>query len=237
MAGRRALALGSRRLGQIGRISKGVGGNKDDEVSSGVPCIRYGDLYTTHDFVIRKSRSFVPNGKAAQYTAIEFGDVLFAGSGETIAEIGKSAVNLMRQDARCGGDVIIFRPRKPVDARYFGYTLDSHPVAGQKASMGRGFTIMHIYGSQLKYLSMPLPPLAEQTSIAHFLDRSVARIQRYVNAKQKLITLLDEQKRAMISQVVTGQIDVRTGKPYAAYRPSRNGSPRKVPAHWEVRRF
>ena len=43
-----------RRLAQIGRLSKGNGGNKDDEVPMGVPCVRYGDLYTTHTYFIRK---------------------------------------------------------------------------------------------------------------------------------------------------------------------------------------
>ena len=81
-----------RTLGQIGSFLKGNGGNKDDEVPYGIPCIRYGDLYTTHDYFIDRSRSCISDGKRAEYTAIEFGDVLFAGSGETIAEIGKSCI-------------------------------------------------------------------------------------------------------------------------------------------------
>ena len=84
---------------------------------------------------------------------------------------------------------------------------------------------------------IPIPPRAEQTAIARFLDHAVHRIQRYVDAKQKLIALLVEQKRATISQVVTGQIDVRTGEPYADYQPSRIGAPVEVPAHWDVRRL
>ncbi len=38
----------ARGLGQSGKPSKGNGGNKGDEEPSGVPCVRYGDLYTTH---------------------------------------------------------------------------------------------------------------------------------------------------------------------------------------------
>ena len=223
-----------RRLSQIGSLMKGSGGNKDDEVSTGIPCIRYGDLYTTHDFSIRESRSSVPKEKAADYTAIEFGDVLFAGSGETIAEIGKSAVNLMRQDAVCGGDVVLFRPAQRVDAGYMGYALDCRPAAIQKAAMGRGVTIMHIYGAQLRYLTIPVPPLAEQAAIARFLDHAVDRIRRFVTAKRKLITLLEEQRRAIIHQAVTGQIDVRTGRPYAVCKPSRLSWAGDVPAHWPV---
>ena len=224
-----------RRLAQIGKLSKGSGGSKDDEVSTGIPCIRYGDLYTTHNYFIRKSRSFIPKDKTPEYTAIKFGDVLFAGSGETIDEIGKSAVNLMQKEACCGGDVILFRPARQIEPRYLGYATDCRPAATQKAIMGRGITVMHIYGTQLKYLTLPLPPLPEQTAIVRFLDHADRRIQRYIRAKQKLITLLEEQKQALIHQAVTGQIDVRTGQPYPATKPSGVEWLGDVPAHWEVR--
>ena len=225
-----------RTLAQFGKLSKGCGGNKDDEVAEGVPCVRYGDLYTTHDHCIRKSRSFVSKGNAAEYTTIRFGDVLFAGSGETIDEIGKSAVNLMQTEACCGGDVIVFRPSRQVDARYLGYATDCRPAVVQKATMGRGITVMHIYGTQLKRLTLPLPPLPEQTAIVRYLDHADRRIRRYIRAKEKLITLLEEQKQAIIHQAVTGQIDVRTGLPYPAYKPSGVEWLGDVPEHWELRR-
>ena len=226
-----------RKLGQIGKLSKGSGGNKSDEVSKGIPCIRYGDLYTTHNFFIRKSRSFIPKDKAAEYTAIKFGDVLFAGSGETIDEIGKSVVNLMQDDACCGGDVILFRPSQQFEPSYLGYAMDCRPAAAQKATMGRGITVMHIYGNQLKHLTFPLPPLPEQAAIVRFLDHADRRIRRYIRAKQKLISLLEEQKQAIIHQAVTGQIDVRTGQPYPAYKDSGLEWLGKVPEYWEIMRL
>ena len=98
-------------LGRCGKLLKGNGGNKEDEVPKGVPCIRYGDLYTTHTFFITESRSYISTKKVDKYTALQYGDVLFAASGETIAEIGKSAVNLISSEACCGGDIILFRPK------------------------------------------------------------------------------------------------------------------------------
>ena len=224
----------ARQLGQFGMLLKGSGGTKEDEVPAGIPCVRYGDLYTSHEYFILKARSFVSSAKAKEYTPIKFGDVLFAASGETIEEIGKSAVNLIPSQACCGGDVILFRPNREVDARYLGYGTDCTPSALQKATMGRGITVMHIYGDQLKRLSMALPPLLEQAAIVRYLDHADRRIQRYIRAKQKLVTLLEEQKQALIHQAVTGQIDVRTGQPYPAYKPSGVEWLGKVPAHWEV---
>ena len=81
---------------------------------------------------------------------------------------------------------------------------------------------------------MPLPPLPEQAAIARFLDYADRRIQRYIRAKQKLITLLQEQKQALIHQAVTGQVDVRTGQPYPAYKSSGVEWLGEVPEYWDV---
>lgn len=59
-------------------------------------------------------------------------------------------------------------------------------------------------------------------------------MRRYIRAKQKLIKLLEEYKQVLIHQAVTGRIDVRTGKPYSAYKPSGVEWLGQVPAHWEV---
>ena len=82
----------------------------------------------------------------------------------------------------------------------------------------------------------PLPPLTEQAAIARFLDHADRRIRRYIRAKEKLIALLEEQKQAIIHQAVTGRVNVRTGRPYPAYKPSGVEWLGDVPSHWDVRR-
>jgi type I restriction enzyme S subunit len=83
----------------------------------------------------------------------------------------------------------------------------------------------------------PLPPLPEQTAIVRFLDYMDRRIRRFIRAKQKLIKLLEEYRQALIHHAVTGKIDVRTGKPYPAYKDSGVPWLGEVPEHWEVRRI
>ena len=227
-----------RDLGRFGRLFKGGGGTKEDERESGVPCVRYGDLYTQHQFFITATRACVtPELANTVYTPIRYGDVLFAGSGETIDEIGKSAVNLIPGPACCGGDVIILRPSIDADARFLGYAMDCAATARQKACIGRGFTVVHIYSSHLKYVTVAIPSLSEQAAIVRFLDHADRRIRRYIRAKQKLIALLEEQKQAVIHAAVTGRIDVRTGRPYPAYRDSGVEWLGVVPSHWQVRRI
>ena len=226
-----------RHLGRFGKLFKGGGGTKEDARESGVPCVRYGDLYTQHQFFITATPACVtPELANTVYTSIRYGDVLFAGSGETIDEIGKSAVNLISGPACCGGDVIILRPGIDADARFLGYAMDCAATARQKACIGRGFTVVHIYSSDLKYVTVVIPSLQEQAAIVRFLDHADRRIRRYIRAKERLIALLEEQKQGMIHEAVTGRLDVSTERPYPAYRDSCVEWLGAVPAHWDVRR-
>ena len=222
-----------RHLGRIGRFSKGGGGTKEDATEHGVPCVRYGDLYTHHRFFITASRTCVsPELAATVYTPIQYGDVLFAGSGETIDEIGRSAVNLIRGPVCCGGDVIIFRPSIDAEARFLGYVADCSASVHQKACIGRGFTVVHIYSSDLKYMTVALPPVPEQAAIVRFLDHADRRIRRYIQAKETLIALLQEQKQAVIHRAVTRGLD-----PNVRLKPSGVEWLGDVPEHWEIRRL
>jgi type I restriction enzyme S subunit len=192
-----------RQLGRLGRLFKGNGGTKADEVAEGIPCIRYGDIYTQYDFLARATRSCVDQERASEYTRIRHGDILFAASGETLEEIGKSVANLIEGDACCGGDLIVFRPSVDADARFLGYATDCQAARSQKSRMGRGMTVMHIYGDQLKRLWIALPPRDEQRTIADFLDRETERIDTLVAKKQRLIELLQENRTALINHAVT----------------------------------
>ena len=80
-----------------------------------------------------------------------------------------------------------------------------------------GVTRFGLTQTAIKAVRLPVPPLTEQAAIARFLDHVVRRIQRYVSVKQKLITLLDGQKKGLlieyrdrlIADVVTGKLNVR----------------------------
>jgi type I restriction enzyme S subunit len=211
-----------RQLGRIGHFSKGSGGTKEDEVTDGVSCIRYGDLYMYYQFFIRKSHSHITPERMPDYTPIQYGDVLFAGSGETIEEIGKSAVNLVESEACCGGDIILFRPAIDVDPGFIGYAADSPQAVYQKSRMGRGITVMHIYADQLKYVWIALPPVAEQSAIARYLNDTTAEIDAAIDGVRREIELIREYRTRLIADVVTGKLDVREA---AANLPDEPGRP------------
>jgi type I restriction enzyme S subunit len=218
-------------VGRLGQLFKGNGASKADEVDVGVPCVRYGDLYTQHEFFIATTKACVTPDRASAYTPIRFGDLLFAASGETDEDIGRSAVNLLQADARCGGDVLVLRPSREFVPRFLGYAANSPASRVQKATMGRGFTVVHIYGAQLRHLALAVPPLPEQATIVRLLDHADRRIRRYIRAKQKLIKLLEEQKQAIVHRAVTRGLD-----PNVRLKPSGVEWLGDVPEHWEMRR-
>ena len=200
-------------IGKLGTFSKGSGGTKEDEVPKGIPCIRYGDLYTTHKYFVEQSRGFISLEKTSNYTPIQSGDILFPTSGETIEEIGKSAVNLIEPPVYCGGDVIIFRPTVPMHPRFSGYTLDSTISQDQKSRMGRGVSIMHIYSNQLRYLWVAIPPMNEQQAVSQYIDEKTSTIRTTITQASRQIELMEEYRTRLIADVVTGKIDVREAKP------------------------
>ena len=197
------------RLGRMGSFFKGGGGTKQDETTEGVPCVRYGDLYTHHQFFIRDTRANIAETSTSNYRPLQYGDVLFAGSGETIDEIGTSAVNLIKGRAFCGGDVIVFRSSVEIHANFLGYAADCQSSVYQKACMGRGVTVMHIYSSELKGLLIPVPSIAEQRAIADYLDTETTRIDALSSRTENAIKLLEEYRMALITAAVTGQVSVK----------------------------
>ena len=133
----------------------------------------------------------------------------------------------------------VYRFRANSHPWYFHHLLRSPIYKARIKSVSTGVveSRLRLYTDDLYRLEALVPPLPEQTAIVRFLDHADRRIRRYIRAKQKLISLLEEQKQAVIHQAVTGQIDVRTGRPYSSYKDSGVEWLGDVPEHWEVLRF
>ncbi len=79
---------------------------------------------------------------------------------------------------------------------------------------------------------IPVPPLPHQHAIADYLDRETARIDALIAAKERVLGLLAEKRRALITRAVTRGLD-----PDAPLRDSGVPWLVEVPAHWEVTRL
>ncbi len=186
-------------LGELGMMIKARGGTKKDESSTGIPVVRYGELYTRHKNLIRRFYSFVPAEKAAAYTPLQTGDILFAGSGETLEDIGRAAAFLGSELALVGGDLILFRPTARLDSRFLGYGLNSSEVNAQKRRLGQGSSVFHIHSDRLESILLAVPPLREQKKIAAILSS----VDEAIEAAQSVIDQLQVVKKAMMAELLT----------------------------------
>jgi len=188
-------------LKNIGIFSKGAGILKNEVTTSGHCAVRYGELYTKYDFEIRTIFSHIPDEVISSTKKIKFGDVLFAGSGETIDEIGKSAVYLLQEDCYAGGDIIVFTP-KNADGLFLSHFMNTGIARKKLREIGQGQSVVHLYKSDLEKLSFKLPEKKEQEAIS-----SILTLARYeINQLQKKLEILHSQKKFLLNNLITGTI-------------------------------
>tara|TARA_R110002124_G_scaffold104339_3_gene254147 strand:- start:6156 stop:7454 length:1299 start_codon:yes stop_codon:yes gene_type:complete len=190
-------------LDELGEFSKGKGIAKKDVLEDeidGLPCIRYAEIYTIYHYNTTALKSKINQESSENSNPIGRGDILFAGSGETLEDIGKSIAYFGEQTAYAGGDIIILKQNHQ-DSRYLGYLFNNDVVKNQLFKIGQGHSVVHIYSSGLKKVLVPLPPLPEQQKIASILniwDKAIA-------AQEKLILEKQELKKGLMQQLLTGK--------------------------------
>lgn len=164
---------------------------------------------------------------------VKSGDVLITKDSEAWNDIGVPAlVETTADDLVCGYHLALLRPYS--DKLVGGYlfrAMQSVAVTYQFHIAANGVTRFGLAHSAIKSIWMPLPTLPEQAAIIRFLNHLDLRIGRYIRAKQNLIKLLEQQKQAIIHQVVTRGLD-----PGVRLKPSGVEWLGDVPEHWEVKR-
>ena len=148
----------TKRLGELGTFSKGRGIKRQDVSDDGLPCVRYGELYTRYDSYISSAESRIPLSVALTALPIKTGDLLFAGSGETADEIGRCAAYLGNAKAYAGGDIVVLTPSGQ-NSMYLGHLMNHSIVSVQKARMGQGDAVVHISAHKLAQVRITIPPL------------------------------------------------------------------------------
>ncbi|MDE0441448.1 MAG: restriction endonuclease subunit S [Gammaproteobacteria bacterium] len=192
---------------------------RDDEKA--VRLCNYVDVYN-HDH-IRSDMNFM----AATATAAEVdrfrlkkGDVLITKDSEDWTDIGVPAVvEEAADDVLCGYHLALLRPRVDVKGEFLLRVLQGNASALQFRVRANGVTRYGLSHNAIKSVWLPVPPLAEQADIVRFLDRATSRIDGYVRSKEQLLGpqrqtretsgLLGEYRDRLISDVVTGKLDVR----------------------------
>ena len=118
--------------------------------------------------------------------------------------------------------------------KYFGYLFRT-PNAKQefkKQSTGIIDSRLRMYTDSFFDVKTALPPIEEQTAIVNFLDYKLEKINRFIKKKKQLISLLTEQKAAIINQAVTKGIN-----PSVKLIPSGIEWLGEIPEHWQLNKL
>ena len=147
------------------------------------------------------------------------------------------AIKIVKEKSTCTQTTIFSKQFKDINPYYVYYFL-----LGYRKFLFEFIqtAIPQITISQVNENPIILPPLQEQKEIAEFLDKKCEKIQNYINKKQKLITLLQEKKQALINEAVCGRVACHTERSEVsttAYKPSGIEYLGLIPHHWEVKKL
>lgn len=192
----------------IGYYSKGNGIKKDEVREMGLPCIRYGEIYTKFNHKFERVETFIDEGITD--VKVSSGTLFITGSGELLEEIGKCVVYVGKEELYVGGDIIILKPFSFFDSEFLSYQINSECIRIQRELSGRGGIIVHIYSKNFKDMWFPIPSLSEQQEIVSYLDEQTYLIDKTMSIEERKIELLKEYRQSLISEVVTGKVKVTT---------------------------
>ncbi|MBQ7804726.1 MAG: restriction endonuclease subunit S [Rhodococcus sp.] len=149
----------------------------------------------------------LPPEVAAPYL-LEEGDLLFARSGATV---GKTFMYEDSWGICCYAGYLIrarFNQTKVIPS-YMNYFAATAPYWYHIASAQIQATIQNVSAERYGELVVPVPPLEVQHAIVENLNISCAKIDALTSKSAKAIEILREYRSALITDAVTGKIDVR----------------------------
>ncbi|EFM22545.1 restriction endonuclease subunit S [Selenomonas sp. oral taxon 149] len=158
-----------KKLGEIAtNVFRGAGIKRDELTAMGIPCVRYGEIYTTYGIwfdscVSHTDETFLTNPKYFGH-----GDILFAITGESVEEIAKSTAYIGHDKCVAGGDIVVLQHEQ--NPKYLSYVLSTEMAQRQKSKGRVKSKVVHSSVPAIKEIVIPVPPLPIQNEIVKMLD-------------------------------------------------------------------
>lgn len=202
------------KFNQLFDFGKGLAITKANLLSSGIPVISYGQVHSKtnsgtgiNDSLIRYvSDDYIYN---APNSLVHEGDFIFADTSEDFLGVGNCVYVDCNDTLFAGYHTVIARPKDNQKRRYLAYLFLSSAWRYSLRKQVNGVKVFSITQRILKNTCVILPPKEEQEEIVNILDLQCARIDALINATRIEIERFHEYRTRLISDVVTGQIDVR----------------------------
>ena len=154
-------------LGNVGALTRGRRFTRNDIADQGVPAIHYGEIYTTYGISTRKTISHVASERAQSLRYAEPGDVIIAGVGETVEEVGIGVAWLGNHPVAYHDDSFALHHQQ--DPRYISHVLRTSDYHRQKDRFVSRAKVKRLSARGIEQITIPLPPLSEQRRIADIL--------------------------------------------------------------------
>ncbi len=158
-----------KKLGDIATdIYRGSGIKRDQVTPDGIPCVRYGEIYTTYNihFDTCVSHTVLKEIQSPKY--FEHGDILFAITGESIEDIAKSIAYMGNDKCLAGGDTVVLKHKQ--NPKYLAFALSTTNAIMQKGKGKVKSKVVHSSVPSISEIEVPIPSLEEQERIAKILD-------------------------------------------------------------------
>ena len=169
--------------------------------------LQYGKTYKV-DIVDESFKFFVNNEFYKQSQIVSRGDTILISTSETVEDLGHTCYYDKENIGLLGGEQILLKPnRKILSEKYLYHYAGQFCLEMRRYA--KGLKVFRFNTNNLKQIFIAIPSLEEQILIADYLDRETIRISEVISRTKKEIELLKEYKTSLISEVVTGKVDVR----------------------------
>lgn len=200
-----------KRLRFLGMCQNGIS-KSSEYFGEGYPFVSYGDVYKNYALPERGSGLIKSSEEDRKIYSVQYGDVFFTRTSETIEEVGFASTCLNTiKDATFAGFVIRFRSNNqeellPEFSKYY-FRSEAHRKFFVKEM--NLVTRASLSQELLKKLPVLLPPLEEQRKIAEYLDEKCSEIDKLISKKEELLVDLESYKKSLIYEYVTGKKEVK----------------------------
>lgn len=156
-------------LGKLGTLTRGSGIKRSETITSGFPCIRYGELYTTYKTSFYEAKSHTSLEVFNKSYKIKKSDVLMSLTGENKEDISKGLAYLGESEIAMGGDMTCLSNHK-MNPLYLVYALNSPYGISVKRQLATGDIIVHMSNDRIASIGIPVPPYEEQNRITKTIN-------------------------------------------------------------------
>ena len=163
------------RLDSICDLVRGSGIKRSDIVDEGLPCVRYGELYTTYETSIDTVASHTSEAVFDVSKKLGAGEVLITLTGENNIDIGRAVFNATGETLAFGGDLLALKGQN-VRGDYLAMAINSSVVGSQRTRASTGNIIVHLSATKACRFLIPIPPLDEQRRIVERINEFVTLI-------------------------------------------------------------